>query len=167
MTGKKYAHGVVAALSAATVIIGSAAPAQSEHSPLQSLALMNGKCIRLIIAGHDQSAHCMAKLINESFESGRTGFTFTAGDAAVISFSGMGPRQVKLTADKVYQPVDRLIFTLLGMGTPPNNLSASGSCTYTNPYAGPSHVSCTAHTAHGDFAATFLSDGREPEVRRF
>ncbi len=127
---------------AALIVLSSEpglASAQSGGSQLDSLIMMNGTCKHLLVAGHDESSSCVPKVINETFKTGRTGFTFTVGDAAVISFSGMGPRQVKLSPNKVSQPLDRILFTLIGMGsaTKVNRVPATGTCVYTNPYAGP------------------------------
>lgn len=155
---------VVMAALTATGILASHATAQVG---LESLAAMHGACTRLSGPGRDFSGLCGPTLINETFRSGRTGFTFLGGESAEFAFSGMGPRQVKLTPDKVFQPIDSLILTLNGPPPQSNRLPATGGCTYSNPYAGRSHVSCVAHTARGDFRAAFVSDGREPTIKRF
>lgn len=154
---------VLAALAFTGVLAGHAA----SQSGLESLAMMQGVCSLLGAPGRDFSNLCGPTLLNETFKSGRTGFTFLGGESAEFAFSGMGPKQVKLTPDKVFQPIDSLILTLNGPPPQSNRLPATGGCTYSNPYAARSHVSCVAHTARGDFRAAFVSDGREPTIKRF
>jgi len=135
-------------------------------APLSQLATMNGRCTSLTFAGKDGSKACQPKVVNSVHTDGRVGFTFLVGDIAVITFSGVAP-QVKDTANIATQPLDTVIFTLTGMGTPPNDLKAAGVCTFSNPYAGPSKINCTAHTSNGIFRATFVSDGKEPSIQDF
>jgi len=133
---------------------------------LDTIATMNGICTRLIVVGTDATRSCTPRVIIEVFKNNRTAFTFTESDFAVVSFSGTGRMQIKDGPAKVTQPVDTIIFTLIGMGTAPNNVKAAGICTYTNPNLGPLRISCSAHTAEGQFEATFLSDGRDPIVTK-
>lgn len=134
---------------------------------LDYIAMMDGRCERLVLAqGPDASSRCEPHLMNEVFKSGRVGFTFMVGDLAVVSFSGTG-QQVKDDPNTASQPVDRVTFTLIGTGTPPNVIPAAGVCTYTNPYAGPSHVTCSAHTSNGNFEGAFVSDGHDPKIKHF
>ncbi|WP_294004560.1 hypothetical protein [Sphingomonas sp.] len=63
--------------------------------------------------------------------------------------------------------VDEVIVNQVGPGVRPpadhsNEMTARGTCTYTNLYAGPSHIDCTASTGKGPFSAAFLSDGKPP-----
>jgi hypothetical protein len=134
---------------------------------LDAIAQMNGKCVRLKFASTDATKACENKIINETYKSGRVGFTFVAGDLAIVAFSGAGQTQRKLTADKVLQPIDAIFWTLIAQGAKPISVKATGSCTYTNPYKGPSSISCVAHTDQGDFQGNFLSDGQPPEIQHF
>jgi hypothetical protein len=134
-------------------------------NPLDYIAISQGTCIKLLFAGHDGTAKCKGLLLNEVFRDGRSGFTFTVGDLAVISFSGFGSKQVKDSPDKVTQPIDTVIFTLIGVGTPPNRIMAVGTCTFSNPNVGPMLVRCSSHTENGLFEATFRSDGHAPSIQ--
>lgn len=131
------------------------------------IATMNGTCTRLIVAGIDATPSCTPRIMVEVFKNNRTAFTFTESDFAVVSFSGIGRMQINDDPNKVTQPVDTIIFTLIGMGTAPNKVKAAGICIYTDPNAGPVRVSCSARTSQGPFEATFLSDGQEPIIKQF
>lgn len=146
------------------LISGFAHPATA--APLSSIAMMNGRCTGLMFGGKDGSRVCGPKVVNTVYRDGRTGFTFVVGDIAVVTFSGSAS-QVKDTADIATQPLDKVIFTLTGTGTPPNALKAAGVCTFSNPYAGVSTIDCTAHTSSGIFRASFVSDGKEPSIQEF
>jgi hypothetical protein len=156
---------LIFALSAA-MALGFAANASSA-APIDYIAVMNGKCSHLIFAGHDGSSACVPKVVNDVHKDGRVGFTLTVRNLAVITFTGMGQEQVKDAADVATQPLDAVIFALIGMGTKPNRLKAAGVCTYSNPYAGPARISCSAHTDQGIFEARFISDGRQPSMQHF
>jgi hypothetical protein len=153
-------------------VAGVSIALDASAAPLDYVATMNGHCTRLIFGGHDATPACDPIVTNSFHKDSRTGFTFTVGASAVgavITFSGMGQQQVKDTANVVTQPLDTVIFTLIiGTGTlPPNEAKAAGICTYSNPYAGPSTVTCTAHTSDGVFEASFISDGKEPSILQF
>jgi len=143
-----------------------AGAAHAASSPLDYVATMNGTCSHLVYGGRDGSKACVPKVVNDVHKDGRTGFTFLVGDIAVITFSGVAP-QVKDDANTVTQPLDEVVLTLTGPGAAPKTVKAAGSCTYTNPYAGPGKVDCTAHTSQGSFEASFVSDGQTPSMQRF
>jgi hypothetical protein len=152
---------------AAALAISVTCDSAVQGSGLDYIATIKGKCTRLIIGGSEHTRACIPRVVNEVFADSRTGFTFTAGDTAVISFSGIGRTQIKDDPNRVTQPLDTVIFTLIGMGTPPNKLRAAGVCTYSNPNAGAVRVSCSAHTDMGKFEAKFLSDGQPPQIQKF
>ncbi|HEY0625448.1 MAG TPA: hypothetical protein VGD10_01820 [Allosphingosinicella sp.] len=131
---------------------------------LDGLAVMNGTCGRLILGGRDVSSGCESRVTNSMYKGGRTGFTFLAGDVAVVTFSGA---DTPAKGNHATVRLDRVIFTLNGAGTKPNVVPASGTCTYTNPYAGPSRINCSASTNNGAFSASFVSDGEPPIIERF
>ena len=148
-----------------TVPFASTAGAQSAgFDNLHALAIMNGQCTQLTVAGKDSTPVCLGKITNTMYKTGRSGFIFMAGDVAVVTFSGM---DTPARGDQATVHLDAIIFTLVGTGTPPNDIPATGSCTYTNPYAGPSRIQCTASTEAGRFSASFTSDGKEPDYRQF
>jgi hypothetical protein len=48
----------------------------------------------------------------------------------------------------------------------PETYRAAGSCRFSNPYIGPSTVSCHADTEKGEFEGVFISNGQPPDVSR-
>lgn len=156
---------VIMLIAASTLICGGPAYSQSgDMKNLRAVAMMHGTCGKLVMAGEDVSEGCQGLITNTMYKTGRTGFVFTAGDVAVVTFSGAGaPAQ----GDQASARLDKVIFTLIGTGTEPNVLPATGTCTYTNPYAGPSRINCSATTKIGRFSGTFVSDGEEPDIKQF
>ena len=132
--------------------------------PLRSLATLSGACQQLTLAGRDASKACIGKLVNTAYRNGRSGFTFAAGDLAVITFSGIDSAA---QGNHAAIRLDKVIFTLLGTGTKPNSISATGQCLYSNPYVGPAYIRCSAATNSGPFTASFRSNGEPPELQQF
>ena len=137
---------------------------------LSGMALMNGTCQRLIVAGRDLTKACLGKVTNSMYEStGRTGFSFVTSDNSAVTFSGM---DTPAKGNRAASILDHVIFTPKNSEADPtkvkpNVVPARGTCTYTNPYAGPSHINCTASTSMGSFSASFVSDGKAPTIERF
>ena len=155
------------AMMLATACATGAAIAQDQGDDLQGfgIAVLNGTCKRLIVAGKDLSKDCEGKVTNTMYESTRrTGFLFvTRGGDVVVNFSGLDSPAV---GDHAAALLSHVIFT---QGETGSNRAkhqayvATGTCTYTNPYAGPSHINCSASTTKGLFSASFVSDGRPPD----
>lgn len=149
-----------------------AAGPQNQSGDLQNLdgfGFMNGTCQRLILAGKDVSKDCEGKVTNTMYEStGRTGFLFvTRSGNVVVNFSGVDTPAV---GDHAASVLDHVIFTQGKTGSKRvkhRGYVATGTCTYTNPYAGPSHINCSASTEKGLFSASFVSDGKPPILTRF
>lgn len=130
---------------------------------LASLATMGGKCHKLVIGGADASARCNPMIVNTSYKTGKSSFAFVAGESAIVGFFGTDSRAV---GDKAVLRVEQITLNLM-MGTPSTMAPATGTCTYTNPYAGPSLVQCSAVSGGKTYLATFVSDGRAPDVKQF
>ena len=130
---------------------------------LASLATMSGKCHKLVIGGADASALCKAMVTNAAYKTGKSSFTFVAGESAIVGFFGADSRA---EGNKAVLKVEQITLNLM-MGTPSTMAPANGTCTYTNPYAGPSLVQCSAVSGGKTYSATFVSDGRSPEVKQF
>lgn len=155
----------LSAAALAFVLLPPAAEAQDrELSNLHAIAIMQGTCHRLVIGEKDASSNCESKLTNTMYKTGRSGFTFLVGDLAVVTFSGAdSPAKGNSASIRL----DKVIFTLIGTGTEPNVVPATGTCTYTNPYAGPSRVHCSASTESGRFSGSFVSNGQPPDIQEF
>ena len=132
-----------------------------------TVSTLTGKCISATAMNtRSDPRMCSNKVLNMEYPNGRIGFTFVLtandGSAAVISFSGLGSKQIHKDKDHVTQPVDRIVFTFSGST---DNLKAAGSCSFANPYQGrPVKVSCTADTDQGTFSGEFLSNGVSPDI---
>lgn len=152
---------------AAIVIVSPSAQALAGPAAapnLSAIAFLKGTCQSFVVGGKDASRKCLGKLTNTVYRTGRSGFTFVVGDLAVVTFSGADSPAI---GNRAAIRLDKVIFTLIGTGTPPNVIPASGRCTYTNPYAGPSHVNCSATTKDGPFSASFVSNGEPPDIQQF
>ena len=160
---------VGAVVALALVLVKPATSASETLGTPISVYMMRGVCSRLVFSGRNATDRCVPRVINASYVNGRTSFIFTVGDLAIVSFSGVRVDQVKITSNKVSQPVDSVTLTLLGMGsaTHPVTTKAVGSCVYTNPYEGRATVSCSAQTSEGLMLGTFTSNGLPPEEAEF
>jgi hypothetical protein len=138
----------------------STASAQQQAANRAVIGTMNGKCHKLLIGAADASSICEDKIINVAYLTGKSSFQFIAKDRAVVGFFGSDD---KAMGDNAVLSVEQISLNML-MGTPSTISAASGTCTYSNPYAGPSLIQCSAKTTEGRFEATFVSDGQEPEL---
>lgn len=129
---------------------------------LTTIVSLRGQCSKLMIAKVDFSSDCQGKLMNTAYKSGRTGFTFWLGDG-FVTFSGADSPAMGIRASV---SLDRVLLARVGPERD-SPLVATGTCTYTNPWAGPSHVNCRAFTKLGMVTASFVSDGQEPDISSF
>jgi hypothetical protein len=168
-SSSRHRRATVSAFAALTAVLAISFTCDSaaQGNDLDYFAAIKGKCTSLILRGSEYTRACIPRVLNEVFTDSRTGFTFTAGDTAVISFSGIGRLQKKDDPNHVTQPLDMVIVSLIGMGARPNKIRATGACTYSNPNVGAVKISCSAHTEMGQFEGKFLSDGQPPEIRQF
>lgn len=131
---------------------------------LASLTTMDGACHELIAAGQDFGAACRPQVINAAYRTGMSSFAFMVADSAIVSFFGADS---PMDGDKAVMKVTKVGLNLL-MGDPPPMHDATGTCLYTNPYAGPALVKCEATLRDGSkFRATFVTDGSEPNITQF
>lgn len=137
--------------------------AAGELDNLATLATMDGTCHKLVIGGADATALCEPKVLNAAYKNGKSSFTFVAGDKAVVGFYGSDSRA---QGNKAVLQVEAITLNLM-MGRPSTMEAATGTCSYTNPYAGPSLIQCSAISSDMTFSANFVSNGEEPAVREF
>ncbi len=157
---------MVSKFSIASVVITSALM-NFAYAGGVTVATLTGKCIKASAMNTPADpAMCSHKVMNMAYPNGRNGFTFVLtaknGSAAVVSFSGDGSKQIQNDKNHVTQPVDRIMFTFRGST---DNLRASGSCSFANPYQGkPVRISCAADTDQGSFSGEFVSNGVSPDI---
>jgi len=127
------------------------------------MAMMKGACTQLIVGGKDLTGQCKPSLINNAYRSGRSSFMFGLGEDKMVSFFGVDSQAM---GDQAILTVDEIgVATGHSDGTAQRKAhKVKGSCTYTNPYAGPSRIHCAADGFDGHYAVEFVSDGRPPDV---
>jgi hypothetical protein len=155
----------IALVAMATAVISSTgADAQSRRrsNPGPDFILgLDGQCEKLVVEGDDHTPDCSGKILNTSYQDGRSGFYFVTKSGAAITFSGLGGNQVKMGADRAIQPIDMVLFAFEGES---EKLRAVGSCDFENPYKGKSRIVCSATTKRGAYEGRFASDGAPPKT---
>ncbi len=144
--------------SAIALLAASVASKAKAQEP--RLATMDGTCHKFIMNGDDVTEFCEGKIVNVAYPDGHSSFMFLLKDKALISFYGTDSRAI---GNKASIRVEKITINLL-LGIPPTGDAATGVCTYSNPYAGPSLVECEASLNGHVFKVTFVSDGREPSI---
>ena len=84
---------------------------------------------------------------------------FGVGDAVVVSFFG---RDNPAIGGKSMIYLQR-VTVRVGAKEDPASSDVQGTCTYTNPYAGPARISCQADGTEGQYKVDFISDGKAPD----
>ena len=140
--------------------LGLALSGATQDATITAAVAVDGDCRSLTI--RTDPAGCGSTVINTNYSNGRTSFAFESGDTLVV-FSG-GDAQTR-TGDSVRQPLDRAM--VLRQGQEPAISLGEGACTYGNPYAGSTTISCAIMTADGMFGGTFITDGSEPRSQQF
>lgn len=133
----------------------------AEDRKICGMTTVKGTCSKFM--QDDKMQPCRGVLLNTDYNDGTTGFYFVeeADDGKVLTFSGFGPNQQKLSTGAVLQPIHRVI-------QKDGVLGVSGQCIFENPFAGPANVECEAQAANGAwFIGYFLTDGSEPERKEF
>lgn len=154
-------NGVAVAAAVAIGALAASGSAAQDSPNLQSMAILTGTCERLIVADADRSAACHGALVNLTYRNGRTSFMFSDPQAQMaISFSGTS----EVRAGDVVTLTVSMITRASGSTPTVDAEPASGTCDYSNPYAGRSYVRCTGTTASGGFSGSFTTNGEPPDV---
>ncbi|NKK36831.1 hypothetical protein GFL72_19625 [Rhizobium leguminosarum bv. viciae] len=134
---------------------------------LTGMAILKGTCEKLIMKGDDLTGHCSNQIIQSIYNTGRTGFTVTVGDkGTVMTFSGL--EGAKPDPDTQLQDLDFIILNLGIEGVAPARTRVRGGCGYSNPYKGPTTISCQATGEKGEaYLLQFRSDGSPPSMTDF
>jgi hypothetical protein len=134
---------------------------KADEGVLNYLMAIKGVCSKLLVNG--EVFPCKNSLIHTEYQDGRIGFYFLeeGGSGKVLTFSGSGLKQKKLSENVRIQPVDGVI-------QKDGILNVSGECYFENPYVGEANIKCVAADANGmPFEGHFLTDGSEPEIKDF
>ena len=150
---------VVGGLAAALLASSASLSAKDE---LATIAVLTGECSKLVVAGVDHSAICEGVIANFAYRSGHSSFQFAATHVVAIGFYGTDHAA---QGDESFITVEKISINRL-KGEPSIMVPASGKCTYTNPYAGPSRLLCSAISDGKAYSATFVSDGGEPAIKK-
>ena len=131
-----------------------------------SMVILTGNCDKIVYMDAAISPDlCLGKVVNMALGNGRNGFTyFTKGEknSTIVSFFGVGQKQIHTDKNHVIQPIDKVRFAINGKE---GDLDAVGSCAFANPYMGkPVRVDCEAKTSRGSFVGRFVSDGSSPDT---
>lgn len=127
-----------------------------------TMAKLTGTCVKLATPEGDRTAGCNNWVLNMAYSTGRSQFVVMVGEDESVSFGGVDSAA---QGDVAELAVD---YVLTGRGdlTRQTRHEVSGKCTYTNPYAGPSHVDCLASGSGETFELHFVSDGSPPDISR-
>lgn len=126
------------------------------------IAGMEGQCTRLTTRGEDRTSKCDPLLLNNIYDNGRSSFLFFSQNKnAIVSFLGNDSKAVGNVATL---QVTQVYMTGFDGKPVPHEMNATGTCRYTNPYEGVAHVDCLAGSGDNRFEASFVSDGKPPNV---
>jgi hypothetical protein len=150
-------------ISAASLAQGPA----DKPSPLNAIdtfSSLTGTCEKLMIAGKEATARCKGQVINTAYKNGRSNFVFTDGEEQIVSFLG---EDHPAKGNEAVLTLTNVTVTRLEEKPTPVSIKVRGTCTYTNPYSGPSRINCAAKGGGKRYGATFVSDGKPPQISRF
>ncbi|RUX51491.1 hypothetical protein EOA33_06150 [Mesorhizobium sp. M4A.F.Ca.ET.050.02.1.1] len=130
------------AFCAATFILAvwTSGGAFASQDVLGSFLTLNGNCLKLIALGKDMSPYCRPVLSSNNMSGGRVLFHFTLRNDAVLTI--VGKNLPNPTPDTDAIAMQRIYLNLGIQGVAPSVASASGKCTFNNPYKGPMTLSC-------------------------
>ena len=151
-----------------TAMAANLATVSAAHAagPSNEVFSIRGACSTMRVGTRDATRICQGKLMSFTLANGRVGFIFFVGDEGILQFSGPSAKQLRLAGERASQPINRVRFTLAETAPEAATTSAgSGQCTYGNPFAGTSKISCRVISGKDVFVADFVTDGSPPESR--
>lgn len=140
-------------LVALSAMLGAGAALADNNPGADGTMVLPGKCLHLSIGTTNFTADCKGEIANVN-GGGDVSFMFSIRTGGIISFQGNGR---KVTGNKT---TARLPLTFVNIGSGVGELlgvdRASGSCTFTDPFAGPATIFCSAQTKQfGPVSARF------------
>ncbi|MBB3611099.1 hypothetical protein [Rhizobium sp. BK602] len=152
--------GLAIGLTALTVATGAAA----QNFPGPGVAVVAGKCSKLVVGKLDASKGCKAEIASVTGPDGSVTFIFSAG-GKMLGFRGDG-RGIKAGEKKgtAQLPIEAIS---TGAGNKiTGQVDAKGTCTFADPYAGkPVAIECSAKSTELSFTGSFLSNGKPPRAK--
>ncbi|TPI31506.1 hypothetical protein FJ414_23395 [Mesorhizobium sp. B3-1-6] len=153
---------VSALCAAALIFVGwTLGCAFASDDGLASFLTLNGNCLKLIALGKDMSPYCRPVLSSNNMSGGRVLFHFTLRNDAVLTIVGTDLPNPTPDTDAI--AIRRIHLNLGIQGVAPSEASASGKCTFNNPFKGPMTLSCKGRVNGKPLVAIFRSDGLPPQ----
>lgn len=154
-----------AGLAIALTVMTVATSAGAQNFPGPGVAVIDGKCSKLVVGKLDASKGCTPQIASVTGPDGSVTFIFSAG-GKMLGFQGDG-RGIKHGATKgtIQLPID-VISTGAG-NKMAGQVEAKGVCTFSNPYSGkPVAFQCSAKSTELSFTGSFLSNGKPPRTKK-
>ena len=156
-------------LMAGAIALMMTTSAHADDAPrkMTAMTFMKGLCRHMTMNGEELKP-CKGTLASFSYDDGRQSFIFANGSLTTqdtqmtITFSGNAQGQVAQADGSVTRPVDLVI-----SGSTPQNMTdhpATGTCTFSDPFAGVAKISCQAKTDTANWTGEFITDGGKPDV---
>ncbi|PZM10344.1 hypothetical protein [Rhizobium tubonense] len=143
-------------------ILASSAMAQN-FPGAPGIAVLNGKCAKLVVGKLDDSKNCKGQLASVTTAEGAVTFIFSA-NGKMLGFEGDGTAIKPASNGNARMPI---AIVSSGVGAKmTGQVKAAGFCTFGNPYAGkPTVVECTAETKGSSFTGSFRTNGKPPQPK--
>ncbi len=125
--------------------------------------MMAGTCTALSTDGADDTAGCTPSAVRWALPNGRTMFLF-GHSHLILAFTG--PAVVGAWGEANTQPIDMVRITTRASPDIAVGIPSTGSCTFGNPYAGTTHITCDAIAPGHHFHIAFITDGTPPRPAR-
>jgi hypothetical protein len=142
----------------------SAGAVAAQSFPSPGVAVVAGKCSKLVVGKFDASKGCKAEVASVTGPDGSVTFVFSSG-GKLLGFHGNG-RQIKRGGK---QGAAQLPLDAVSTGTGDQmagHVPVTGTCSFANPYSGkPVTIQCSAKSAEMSFAGSFQSNGKPPRSK--
>jgi hypothetical protein len=129
-----------------------------------------GLCLRLVIEGKDESAHCLPKVSRLTLNDGTVLLTFWLDNIKLgesfggsVGFVGTSPARSSEPTGEFSIPISKVIFRP-SEGSAIHAYRVPALCELDPSPSGAPTITCVAHTSAGEIAATFVASERGREV---
>jgi hypothetical protein len=139
----------------------------AQENRYKYLAIIKGRCTKLVVAGRDLTASCLPILHNASYKIGRGSFAaMLSNDQGAVSFSGSKDSKPSQSRYTLYLEKTLLIGKPFGSETEPIYKDSTGTCDiFGNTLEEVSTIKCRSKSADGTIARLeFITDGTRPEL---